>query len=72
MKVGIPIFFSKNIANVLYLPTFSSNLLSVSKITNDLNCNVIFSPKSVIFQDRVSGKKIGEGRLENGLYLLDF
>jgi Reverse transcriptase (RNA-dependent DNA polymerase)/gag-polypeptide of LTR copia-type/Integrase core domain/GAG-pre-integrase domain len=64
--------FSKNIANVLYLPTFTSNLLSVSKITNDINCNVIFSPKSVIFQDRISGKKIGEGRLENELYLLDF
>ena len=55
----------------LYMPNFSSNLLSVSKITKDLNCCVIFEPNKVIFQDILTGKKIGEGRLHNGLYFLD-
>jgi hypothetical protein len=35
-----------------------------------LNCNVIFSPSSVIFQDRVTGRTIGEGSLERGLYIV--
>jgi Integrase core domain/GAG-pre-integrase domain len=62
---------SKNVNNILCLADFKSNLLSISKLTQDLNCNVIFSPNKVMFQDRISGKKIGEGYLKNGLYYLD-
>jgi hypothetical protein len=51
---------SKNVNNILCLPDFKSNLLSISKLTQDLNYNVIFSPNKVMFQDRISGKKIGE------------
>jgi Integrase core domain len=68
---GTTKFLTKDVKNILYLPEFNSNLLSISKITQELNCNVIFSPKTVIFQDRESGKKIGEGSLENGLYYLN-
>jgi hypothetical protein len=63
--------FSNNIFNVFYLPTFTSNLLSVSKITKELNYNVIFSSNNVIFQDIVTKKTIGEENLNNGLYYLD-
>ncbi|XP_068317167.1 uncharacterized protein [Pyrus communis] len=45
----------------LYVPSFPFQLLSVSKITNSLNCLAIFSPKNVIFQDVVTKKTIGEG-----------
>jgi hypothetical protein len=69
--IGTTLIFAKNIKNILCLPDFNSNLLSVGKITQDLNCNVIFSPKKVIFQDRVSGKMIGEGTFKNGLYYLE-
>jgi hypothetical protein len=58
---------SKNMNNILCLPDFKSNLLSISKLTQDLNYNVIFSPNKVMFQDRISGKKTYEGYLENGL-----
>jgi Integrase core domain/GAG-pre-integrase domain len=62
--------FNKPVDNVLYLLNFSANLLFVGKITKELNCNVIFSPSSVIFQDIVTGKTIGEGNLERGLYII--
>lgn len=56
-------------SNALFVPSFPTQLLSVGRITNSLNCNVIFSPTSVTFQDRTSGKKIGEGVYSHGLYL---
>ena len=58
-------------SDALFVQSLTSNLLSVSKITNDLDSDAIFSPKFVIFQDRVTGKKIGEGRVSQGLYILD-
>ncbi len=70
-KYGSANIFSKKLSNVLYLPTFTSNLLSISKITKELNCNVVFSYENVTFQDKTTGKKIGEGQLKNGLYVLD-
>jgi hypothetical protein len=70
-QIGTTTMLSNKISNVLYLPTFASNLISVSKITKELNCNVIFSPENVVFQDRITKKMIGEGSLENGLYILD-
>jgi hypothetical protein len=36
-----------------------------------LNCEVIFKPKSVIFQDLIIKEMIGEGYLKNGLYFLN-
>ncbi|XP_068331522.1 uncharacterized protein [Pyrus communis] len=48
-------------SEALYVPSFPFQLLSVSKITNSLNCLAIFSPKNVIFQDVVTKKTIGEG-----------
>jgi GAG-pre-integrase domain len=57
--------------NILCLSEFKSNLLSVSKLTQDLNYNVIFSPNKILFQDRLLGKKIGEGHLKNRLYYLN-
>jgi GAG-pre-integrase domain len=68
--LGTTKLLTKDIQNILYLPAFNSNLLSISKITRDLNCKVIFSPHEVIFQDQESGKKIGEDFFKNGLYYL--
>ena len=64
-------FVTKKIFNVLFLDTFPINLLSVQKLTQELNCDVIFSCKNIVFQDRETGTKIGEGFLENGHYFLN-
>jgi hypothetical protein len=44
----------------------------VSKITQELDCDVIFTKTNVKFQDRKNGKIIGEGFCENGLGHLKF
>ncbi|CAN6906335.1 unnamed protein product, partial [Brassica oleracea] len=53
-----------------YMPEFTSNLLSVKKCATDLQCNVIFSPNDVKFQDIKSSKMIGKGVTKGELYLL--
>jgi hypothetical protein len=70
-QIGTTNILSNNISGVLYLPNFTSNLLFVSKITKELNYNVIFSLTNVVFQDIVTKRTIGEGKLDNGLYYLD-
>jgi GAG-pre-integrase domain len=35
--------------------------LSISKLSKDLNCEVIFKKESVFFQDLLTKEKIGEG-----------
>ena len=57
-------------STALYVPSFPFQLLSIGKITTTLDCLAIFSPHNVVFQDRVTRKKIGEGFLLNGLYYL--
>ncbi|CAN7030331.1 unnamed protein product, partial [Brassica rapa subsp. trilocularis] len=53
------------------MPEFTSNLLSVKKCATDLQCNVIFSPNDVKFQDIKSSKMIGKGVTKGELYLLE-
>ena len=48
-------------SQAFYMPTFTSNLLSVKRVTNDLNCNVIFSPNDVYFQDIKTSKMLRKG-----------
>jgi hypothetical protein len=47
--LGTTKFLTKDVRNILYLLEFNSNLLSIRKITQELNCNVIFSSNKVIF-----------------------
>ncbi|KAL0886259.1 hypothetical protein Bca101_010242 [Brassica carinata] len=58
-------------SKALYMPDFTSNLLSVKKCSTDLNCNVIFSPNSVKFQDIESSKVLGSGKTKGDLYVLE-
>jgi hypothetical protein len=48
---GSIVIFSKNIANILFIKNYASNLLSIRKLTNELHCQLIFSSNNVIFQD---------------------
>lgn len=63
-------FLSSTIAldNVLCVPTFNFNLLSISQVTNSLNCAAIFFPSFCVFQDLRTKKLIGMGEMRDGLY----
>ncbi|XP_033138940.1 uncharacterized protein LOC117129811 [Brassica rapa] len=57
-------------STALYLPQFTSNLISVKRATVDLQCQVVFRPQEVEFQDLVTGQVIGKGSSTNNLYQL--
>lgn len=56
--------------DVLCVPTFKLNLLSVSKVTKDLNYCAKFFPEHCVFQDLCTRKVKVTGREEQGLYIL--
>ncbi|GAU29576.1 hypothetical protein TSUD_153260 [Trifolium subterraneum] len=56
--------------NVLYLPHFKYNLLSVSRVTHSLNCTFAFTDRICAIYDSQQ-KMIGSVRLHNGLYYLE-
>jgi len=58
------------ISEVLCIPAFKFNLLSVNKLTKELNCCVSFFPTHCVFQDLLSGKVKVIGEVEDGLYVL--
>ena len=58
-------------SQAFYMPSFTSNLLSVKKATTDLNCHVIFSPNDVCFQDIKTSKMLGKGVSKGELYFLE-
>ena len=61
-KGQISLFDGLSLHNVLHVPRILYNLLSISKITRELNCKVTFLLDSVSFQDLSSGKIIGTVR----------
>ncbi|XP_010451299.1 PREDICTED: uncharacterized protein LOC104733420 [Camelina sativa] len=70
IRVGDLKLFDKN-SKAFFMPTFTSNLLSVKRATTDLNCYTIFGPNSVHFQDIETGKILGEGDARGDLYVLE-
>jgi hypothetical protein len=66
------ILFNKNITldNVLHMPSFSLNLMSVSKLTKSLYCCIILFPDFCIIQDLATRKVIGWGKQDGGLYCM--
>lgn len=57
---------------MLCVPSFQYNLLSVNKITKDLNCSVSFFSTCCVFQDLLSGKVKGIDEVENGFYVFNW
>lgn len=55
---------------VLYVPQFTCNLLSVSKFTSDSSMSVNFTPTDCVFQDQNQGKVLATGIEQDGLYYL--
>lgn len=58
------------IHNVLHVPKFKFNVLSVSKLTRELSCGVAFFPDFCILQALSNGKVMGIGKEREGLYIL--
>ena len=57
--------------NVIYIPKLASSLLSIHKLTRDMNCNALFYPSYCIFQDPISKKRVGVANEKGCLYYLD-
>jgi len=56
--------------DVLYIPTFAFNLISISKLVSSTNCTLIFSSTSSTLQDTSNRVKIGTVEVRHGLYQL--
>ena len=56
--------------NVLYMPDFKHNLLSLSKLLEDKDLDVLFFKDQCIFQDRCTKNLVGVGKKIGGLYKL--
>ena len=69
-KGKINLLSDKIVSDVLFVPSFPFQLLSVSKITSTLNCEVILTSSKVVFQDLVTKEMIGEGFFLHGLYYI--
>ncbi|KAK2970837.1 hypothetical protein RJ640_016633 [Escallonia rubra] len=55
----------------IILPSLAFNLMSVSRLTKDLNCCISFFPDHCLFQDLMTKQTIGKGHVSDGLYILD-
>ncbi|KAG9453782.1 hypothetical protein H6P81_006686 [Aristolochia fimbriata] len=56
---------------VLSVPSSLKNLLSVSKLTSDHNCQVLFYSNGFRVQEANTGKLLLKGPSRNGLYVVD-
>lgn len=57
--------------SVLYVPSFSFNLISVSSLTSSLSCTIIFTHDSLVIQEASQATVIGRGNRMGNLYTLD-
>ena len=61
----------RTLTNVLYVPSFSFNLLLVSQLAKTILCCLIFFGNVCFIQDLAYWSTIGLGREFKGLYLLE-
>ena len=54
--------------NVLFVPSLTCNLISVSQLIQDVNCFIQFSDQLCVIQDRITRMLIGAGEQREGLY----
>lgn len=48
----------------------SCNLISVSQLTKELDCTVLFTDDCCVIQDRITKTPIGVGYMHGGVYIL--
>lgn len=59
------------LADTLYIPDITYNLLSVSKLLSTTSLILHFNAKRCLFQDQRANKVVALGKDLNGLYILD-
>ena len=59
------------IQDILHVPKLSWNLLSISKLTTNKNCQAHFFDTHCVFQDLISGGMIGSAEHSGGLYYFE-
>jgi len=66
------VFLNQNhvINDVLYIPYFTFNLLSVTKLTDKLSCVLTFYYNGCQIQDKNSLKMISSAKMQDRLYML--
>jgi len=66
------VFLNQNhvIGNVLYIPCFTFNLLSVAKLIDKLSCVLIFDSNGCHIQDKNSLEIISSAKMQDKLYIL--
>lgn len=69
-KGSVSISPSLTLKDVLHIPSFKHNLLSVQKLSRDEHCKVIFEPTKCYILDDITGDVKGTGFALNGLYYL--
>jgi hypothetical protein len=62
---------SIKLPSVLYVPSFLVNLISISDLTNYMDCRVSLDRENCLIQERRIGKKLGIGVRCDGLWYLD-
>jgi len=67
---SVSILPSLTLHNVLHVPDFKYNLLSVNKLCIQLNCHVLFTSSGCLLQDHSMKKERVFGDVGDGLYLL--
>lgn len=55
---------------VLFIPSFTLNLISVSKLTHAADCKLIFDDGGCRIQDKVTLRTIGVARADGGFYTI--
>lgn len=68
-KGNIQLSASLTLSSVLHVPDLSSNLLSVSSLTKNLNCCITFFPTHCVIQDLRTRTLIGGASEDRGLYV---
>jgi len=69
-KGSLPLNSVYHLHNVLCVPTFKVDLISISRLTRGLNCSITFFPYWCILQDLATRRMIGLGKQHDGLYYL--
>ncbi|KAI9162373.1 hypothetical protein LWI28_026651 [Acer negundo] len=69
-KGSLPLNSVYYLHNVLCVPTFKVDLISVSRLTGGLNCSITFFPYWCVLQDLATKRMIDLGKQRNGLYYL--
>ena len=54
--------------NVLYVPQLNCNLISISQLSDESNCNVQFTANLCVIHDHTSKMLNGAGERRDGLY----